>query len=184
MYSKFTELNIQLKDKSFKPYLSTGEIADAVSLVSDGINKNYGGKNPIVLGVLNGAFMFCADLAKKLTCNPEIHFVKMASYDGVESTGQVTQLIGLNVDLTNRYVIIVEDIVDTGLTIERLRDDLKDLGAASIKVATFLFKPDAFKGKHHPDFIGKEIPNDFVVGYGLDYDGLGRELSELYVLNN
>ena len=160
------------------------EIAQAVSKVAGELNLAYAGKQPILLGVLNGAFMFCADLAKELDCNPEIHFVKMASYDGLKSSGEVQELIGLAVDVSNRHVVLVEDIVDTGLTIQRIINDLTTRNVASLKVATFLFKPNAFKGEVLPDFIGLEIPNDFVVGYGLDYDGLGRELPELYVLND
>jgi len=177
-------VNVQLNDKNFKPYLSKDKISLVVSTVAREINLVYAGKRPILIGVLNGAFMFCADLCRKLDCSPELHFVKLSSYEGLHSTGKVKELIGLNIDLTNRHVIVIEDIVDTGKTIEILKGMLTEKNVASIAVATFLFKPAAFKGAELPDFIGMEIPNDFVVGYGLDYDGLGRELAELYVLNN
>ncbi|WP_343789629.1 hypoxanthine phosphoribosyltransferase [Wandonia haliotis] len=175
---------IQLGDKKFRPYLSAEEIAWAVSRVSEALNEKYNGKQPIVLGVLNGAFMFCSDLVKTLTCGPEIHFVKVSSYEGTASSGNLSRLIGISAELKDRHVILVEDIVDTGLTVDVLRKELAAMGPASVEVATLLFKPDAFRGSQKPDYTGLEIPNDFVVGYGLDYNNLGRELPELYVIND
>ena len=177
-------MNVQLYDKNFKPYLSKDQISLAVSKVAQEINSLYADKNPVLIAVLNGAFMFCADLCRNLNCSPEVQFVKLSSYEGLQSTGIVKELIGLNIDLTNRHVIVIEDIVDTGGTVEILKEMLAEKNVASLAVATFLFKPAAFKGVELPGFIGMEIPNDFVVGYGLDYNGLGRELAELYVLNN
>jgi hypoxanthine phosphoribosyltransferase len=184
LYSKLKELIVELADKSFRPYLTKEEIANSIREVAQAINLDYAGKNPILVAVLNGSFMFCSDLSKLLTCQPEIHFVKLSSYEGVSTTGTVQQLIGLTQDISNRHVIIIEDIVDTGLTIGVLREKLAQQNIASLKVATFLYKPNAYKGTVEPEYVGKIIPNDFVVGYGLDYNGLGRELPELYVLNN
>jgi hypoxanthine phosphoribosyltransferase len=180
----FRILSIQLKDITFKLYLDRSQIAESISKVATSINEAYADKHPILVGVLNGAFMFCSDLAKELTCRPEIHFVKVASYAGTESTGQVNSIFGLTVDLANRHVILIEDIVDTGLTIETLKTEILSYKPASLEVAAFLFKPAAFKGVSKPRYIGMEIPDAFVVGYGLDYDQLGRELPEIYVLDN
>jgi hypoxanthine phosphoribosyltransferase len=159
------------------------EIAEVVSRVAVSINEVYSTKKPLLVGVLNGAFMFCSDLAKKLECQPEIHFVKVSSYSGMQSTGELNTLIGLSASVENRHVILVEDIVDTGLTMEKLVQEIAKLNPATLETACFLFKPTAFKGTTKPRFVGKEIPDDFVVGYGLDYDQLGRELPELYVLD-
>jgi hypoxanthine phosphoribosyltransferase len=159
------------------------EIADSVSRVAVSINEVYSDKKPLLVGVLNGAFMFCSDLSKQLTCRPEIHFVKVSSYVGTESSGELNTHIGLSVSVENRNVILVEDIVDTGLTMKKLVHEIGKLNPASLETACLLFKPTAFKGTTKPRFVGKEIPDDFVVGYGFDYDQLGRELPELYVLD-
>ena len=134
------------------------------------------------MGVLNGSFMFVSDLMKKITIDCELSFVKLASYHGTQSSGAVNELIGLNDDITDRHVIVLEDIVDTGSTLEYLLDVLKTHDTASISVATLLLKPDVFKKKYPIQYVGKEIPNKFVVGYGLDYDELGRNLSAIYQL--
>jgi hypoxanthine phosphoribosyltransferase len=137
---------------------------------------------PIFLVVLNGSFMFAADLLKEVTIPCEISFIKVASYHGTSSTGNVTELIGLTEDITGRTVVIVEDIVDTGITLERLMNVLTRKKVKQIKIATVLLKPQSYKKEFKVDYVGIEIPNDFVVGYGLDYDGLGRNLKEIYVL--
>ena len=175
--------NITVKDKSFKPYLSADEISSAVAQVAKEVNTDYKGSRPLFVGVLNGSFMFFADLLKLINIECTVSFVKLASYEGTNTTGIVNELIGLNEDITGRDVILVEDIVDTGNTLVKLFDILADKDPKSIKIATLLFKPETYKKSHVINYVGKEIPNDFVLGYGLDYDGLGRNLSSIYVLN-
>ena len=173
---------VTIKDKQFKPYISSEKILEAVKKTADKINKDLAGESPVFLAVLNGSFMFAADLMKEINLNCEISFVKLASYYGTTSSGTVTELIGLNQDLTGRTVVIVEDIVDTGNTVEKLAEILNNKKVKSFKIATAFFKPSAYTKKLKIDYIGLEIPNDFVVGYGLDYDGLGRNLKDVYVL--
>lgn len=171
---------IQIHDKKFELYLSESHISDAVNNVATALNKDYTGKQVVLLAILNGSFMFCSTLAKKLTCQPEIHFIKLQSYEGTQSSGQVKTMIGMPKSLKNRHVVIVEDIVDTGQTLAELDAILKKEQVKSYETATLLYKPKAFFGKNPPKFVGIEIPNNFVVGFGLDYDGLGRELPEIY----
>jgi len=173
---------VTIKDKQFKPYISSEKILEAVKKVADKINKDLAGESPVFLAVLNGSFMFAADLMKEINLNCEISFVKLASYHGTTSSGTITELIGLNQDLTGRTVIILEDIVDTGNTVEKLAEILNNKNVKSFKIATAFFKPSAYTKKLKIDYIGLEIPNDFVVGYGLDYDGLGRNLKDVFVL--
>jgi hypoxanthine phosphoribosyltransferase len=175
--------SITVKDKSFRPYLSAEEINAAITRVALEINKDYKGSTPLFLGILNGSFMFFSDLLKSINLECTVSFVKLASYEGTNTTGIVNELIGLNEDIRGRDVILVEDIVDTGNTLVKLFDILADKDPKSIKIATLLFKPEAYKKSHIINYVGKEIPNDFVLGYGLDYDGLGRNLSSIYVLN-
>jgi len=173
---------ITLKDKQFKPYITQQKIAAAVKSLSDAINKDLKEEFPIFLAVLNGSFMFAADLLKEITIPCEISFIKLASYSGMSSSGNVTELIGLTENINGRTVVIIEDIVDSGITLERLTEVLKDKNVKQIKVATILFKPDSYKKNYKLDYVGFNIPNDFVVGYGLDYEGLGRNLKEIHVL--
>ncbi len=173
---------ITIKDKQFKPYITQQKIAGAVKNLAASINADLKDEFPIFLAVLNGSFMFAADLLKEITIPCEISFIKLASYSGMSSTGNVTELIGLTENISGRTVIIVEDIVDSGVTLERLTDVLKSKHVKQIKVATILFKPDSYKKNYALDYIGFNIPNDFVVGYGLDYEGLGRNLKEIHVL--
>jgi len=173
---------VTLKDKQFKPYISQEKIASAVKNIANAINTDLANEFPVFLVVLNGSFMFAADLLKEVTIPCELSFIKVASYHGTSSTGTVTELIGLTEDLRGRTVVIVEDIVDTGITLERLINVLSRKNVKQTKIATALLKPDSFKKNIKVDYIGIEIPNDFVVGYGLDYDGLGRNLKEIYVL--
>lgn len=173
---------ITIKDKQFKSYISSVKISEAVKKVAEKINKDLAGESPVFLAVLNGSFMFAADLMKEINLNCEISFVKLASYHGTTSTGTVSELIGLNQDISGRTVIIVEDIVDTGNTLETLVEILNNKKVKSFKVATAFFKPSAYTKKIKVDYVGIEIPNDFVVGYGLDYDGLGRNLKDVFVL--
>jgi len=174
---------ITVKDKSFKSYISEENLQISVKNVASKINDDYKGTQPIFLGVLNGSFMFFADLLKSIDLECTVSFVKLASYEGTNTTGKVNELIGLSESIEGKDIVIVEDIVDTGNTLVKLYDILSKGNPKSIKIATLLYKPEAYK-KHHPiDYIGLEIPNAFVLGYGLDYDGLGRNLSSIYVLN-
>jgi hypoxanthine phosphoribosyltransferase len=171
---------VQVRELVFEKFISKEEIEIAVQKVADGINHDYSGKNPLLLAILNGAFIFASDLMRKITIPCEISFVKFASYSGTMTTSNIKELIGIDEELTNRYVIIVEDIVDTGITMEKLLHDVKEKNPADVKVACFCFKPEAFQKDFAIDYIGLEIPNDFIVGYGLDYDGHGRNLPDIY----
>lgn len=162
--------------------LPAEEIQSRVKTIASEINAQYEGKQPLFLGVLNGAFLFMADLFKNINLLCEISFIKVSSYSGTASSGQVKNLIGLNENITGRHIIVVEDIVDTGDTMKYLLDELKSKNPASVKLATILFKPEALRQDVKPDYVGFEIPPAFVVGYGLDYDGLGRNLNDIYVL--
>lgn len=175
---------IKIKDLTFKPFISEEELHISVKNVAHKINEEYKGKTPLFLGVLNGSFMFIGDLMKSIDLDCMVSFIKLASYEGTESTGEVNELIGLNEEVEGRDIILVEDIVDTGNTLEKLYNILEEKNPKSIKIATLLYKPEAYKKIHKIDFIGKEIPNAFVLGYGLDYDGYGRNLSSIYVLND
>ena len=173
---------ITIKDKQFKSYISSVKISEAVKKVAEKINKDLAGESPVFLAVLNGSFMFASDLMKEINLNCEISFVKLASYHGTSSTGTVSELIGLNQDISGRTVIIIEDIVDTGNTLEKLAEILTSKKVKSFKIATAFFKPSAYTKSMKVDYVGIEIPNDFVVGYGLDYDGYGRNLKDVFVL--
>jgi hypoxanthine phosphoribosyltransferase len=171
---------IQLHDKEFKLYIPHDKIISAVKKIAREINKDYKAKQPVFLSVLNGAFMFTADLMKEIKVESELSFVKLASYKGTQSGGNVKTLIGLDVILKNRNVIIVEDIVDSGKTMSEFMPVLKSQNPASIHVASIFIKPDAIKHHVEVKYAGLKIPNDFIVGYGLDYDGLGRNLKDVY----
>lgn len=174
--------SIKVHDKEFIPYLDSYQIAKEVSRVAAEINKDYEGKKPLFIAILNGAFMFAADLFKEISVEAEICFIKLASYKGVKSTGKVITAIGLDADLWHRDVIIVEDIVDTGKTLFQFLPQLQHHHPASMKIASLLHKPDAMVHPIDIDYLGFTIPNKFVVGYGLDYDGLGRNIKEIYQL--
>ena len=173
---------IDIKDKTFETLIPEEEILRRVKVVADKISNDLKGKNPLLLGVLNGSFIFAADLIRMLTIESEISFVKMSSYEGTGSTGNVKKLVGLNENIEGRTVVIVEDIVDSGLTMERMLEYLKDFKPAEIRICTLLLKPENLKRKLDIDYVAMEIPNDFIVGYGLDYDGLGRNLRDIYVV--
>ena len=173
---------VQVRDLVFDLFIGREEIDRAVQQVADAINRDYAGKNPLLLAILNGSFMFASDLMKKVTIPCEITFVKFASYSGTTTTSDVKELLGVDKDLAGRHVIIVEDIVDTGLTVDKILHDVGAHSPASVKVATFCFKPDAFRKEFHIDYVGVRIPNDFIVGYGLDYNGQGRNLPDIYKL--
>ena len=171
---------IKVKDKQFQPYLSVEEIDEAVTKVANKINKEFKDQKVLFIAILNGSFMFASDLLKKVDLECEISFVKIASYSGTKSTGKVKKLIGLMQSLEDRNVIIVEDIIDTGNTLDKLLPTLIAENPKSLKVCTLLFKPEAFKADFDIHYICKEIPNKFILGYGLDYDELGRNLKEIY----
>jgi len=172
--------SIQVRDKTFEISISAREIDAAVERIAKQINKDFAEKNPLFLVVLNGAFMFASDLVKKITIPCEISFVKLSSYVGTQTTNTVRELIGLDEVLHDRSVVIIEDIIDTGITMGVATDKLKKLEAKEVKIATLLFKPLAFQRDYKIDYIGIEITNDFIVGYGLDYDGNGRNYPEIY----
>lgn len=172
---------IKLHDKSFAPYISAAELNVAVRRVAEAIYSKHRDQPVIFLGVLNGAFMFISDLAKAYPGECEFGFVRYASYEGTESTGVVKKLVGVDEEwIHDRAVVLVEDIVDTGNTFYAMMDDMEHRGAKSVEMATLFFKPEAYKKDRKIDYIAMEIPNAFIVGYGLDYDGLGRNLPEVY----
>lgn len=171
---------VQVKDKKFELYISESEIQKSIQQVAERINTDYKGEEVIFVGVLNGAFMFAADLMKDIHLTCEISFVKVTSYKGTSSTGNVHELIGLNTDIKDKNVIILEDIVDSGLTLNKLYSMLDHNAPKSVEVATLLYKPDAFQGKFPPKYVGLEIPTKFIVGYGLDYMEVGRNTRDIY----
>ena len=173
---------VKIKDKSFKTSIPEAEILKKVQVVADRINKDYEGKKPVFLAVLNGAFIFAADLMRMITLPSEISFVKYASYEGTTSTGSMKTLMGINQDLEGRDVIIVEDIVDSGFTMVHMIDELKKKNPASIEVCSLLVKPGNLKVDLDINYAVMEIPNDFIVGYGLDYDQEGRNLRDIYTI--
>jgi len=173
---------IRVHDKYFKPFITEKEIQREVARIAVEMNGDLARQDPIFLGILNGAFMFAGDLYKQLTFPCQITFLKLASYSGTQSTGSVKQLIGINRDLKDRVVVVLEDIVDTGVTLETIIRQLSGYEPAKIKVATFLYKPDAALKEVKLDYIGMEIPNNFIVGYGLDYEGYGRNFRDIYQL--
>ena len=174
--------NIRVHDKSFEPYLSADEIIERVSIIASKINRDYEGKRPLFIAILNGAFMFASDLFKQIKIEAEICFIKLASYKGTKSSGQVITAIGLDMDLFNRHIVIIEDIVDTGKTLNVFLPQLKNQQPASLKIVALLHKPESSTYPLKIDYLGFTIPNKFVVGYGLDYDGLGRNIAEIYQL--
>lgn len=173
---------IQLHDKHFVPFISAEEIEFAIKNMAKEMDDDFFDEQPIFIGVLNGSFMVLSDLMKHYRGMCEVNFVKMSSYEGMETTNKVNELIGLNQDLTGKTVVVVEDIVDTGNTIEVLKDILKSKNVKHFKIATLFFKPEAYKKDIKLDYVGIRIPNKFIVGFGLDYDGLGRNLPEVYQL--
>ena len=173
---------IRIKDKQFKTFITEEQILKEVARVGEVINRDLADANPLFVRVLNGSFMFTADLMKHVSVPCEISFVKLASYAGTSSTGKVKELVGLNDDITGRTIVIVEDIIDTGLTMERLIETLKARNPKEIRIATLLVKPDKLKVDLDINYIAMSIPNDFIVGYGLDYDGLGRNYRDIYTV--
>ena len=174
--------NIQVHDKIFEPYISAEAIKEKVAAIAAQIDHDYAGKKPLFIPILNGSFMFASDLFKYITIESEICFIKLASYKGTKSTGHVVTAIGLDTDLINRHIIIVEDIVDTGKTLNQFLPRLTHQQPASLKVASLLHKPEAMKHHLTIDYLGFSIPDKFVIGYGLDYNGLGRNIGMIYQL--
>lgn len=173
---------IQLLDKEFSLSIPASDIKRAIWQMADKINRDLKDKNPLMVCILNGSFMFSADLMKLVEFPCQISFVKLASYEGMGSTGKVKELIGFNEELKGRTVVLLEDIVDTGVTVENSVEQLLQTGASEVIVATLLYKPEACKKDIKLDYVGMEIPNDFIVGYGLDYNGYGRNLPDIYSL--
>lgn len=173
---------IQIKDKQFTVSIKEQDILKEVVRVANEINRDLAGKNPLFLSVLNGSFMFTSDLMKHITIPCEISFVKLASYQGVASTGVIKEVIGLNEDITGRTIVIVEDIVDTGFTMQRLLETLGTRSPESIHIASLLVKPEKLKVDLDIEYVAMNIPNDFIVGYGLDYDGFGRNYPDIYTV--
>ncbi|ADR21922.1 hypoxanthine phosphoribosyltransferase [Marivirga tractuosa] len=173
---------IKIIDKDFTPYISAEEISKRINELGAEISKVYEGEKPLLVSVLNGSFIFTADLIRTIDTPIEVTFIRVASYDALKSSGKVREILGLKENVFGRDILILEDIVDTGTTLEHLMEAFQDLGTKSIKVATLLHKPEAQEKASKPDFVGFEIPNKFVVGFGLDYEGFGRELKEIYQL--
>lgn len=175
---------IQIKDKRFTTFIPEEKILTEVARVAYEINRDLSGSDPLFVSVLNGSFMFTADLMKRLDIPCEISFVKLASYEGTSTTGRVKELVGLNDDISGRTVVIVEDIVDTGLTMQRLLETLRAKNPKDIRIATLLVKPDKLQVDLKIDYVAMNIPNDFIVGYGLDYDGYGRNFRDIYIVED
>lgn len=173
---------VRVHDKDFEPYLTNIEISAAIDGIAAKLNRDYQDKKPLFISILNGSFMFASDLFKKVTIDAEICFIKLASYKGTKSSGQVVTAIGLDVDLYNRHLVVIEDIVDTGKTLSVFLPQLGHQQPASLKITALLHKPEASVYPIHIDYPGFSIPNKFVVGYGLDYNGLGRNIPEIYKL--
>ncbi|MFO7938309.1 MAG: hypoxanthine phosphoribosyltransferase [Bacteroidales bacterium] len=172
---------IRLKDKEFKPFITSDKIQSAIGEMAKKMNQDMNeGEVPLFISILNGSFMFTADLIKHVSFDCEISFLKLASYQGDSSTGKVRQLVGINEKIEGRTVIVLEDIVDTGLTLVEIKKQLAALNPKQVKIASLLLKPEAYHNEIPIDYVGMEIPNDFIVGYGLDYDGLGRNYPDIY----
>ncbi|MBQ0046004.1 MAG: hypoxanthine phosphoribosyltransferase [Prevotellaceae bacterium] len=173
---------IQILDKQFDLFITREQIDRDITAIAEKINADYAERKPLLIGTLNGAFIFAADLVRKLNFEHEIQFTKISSYDGMDTTGEVKELIGLTVDITGRDVIIVEDIIDTGTTMSHLVPQLKAKGARSVEIAALLMKPGKLKVPLDVKYCAMEIPNEFIVGYGLDYDNYGRNYADIYVV--
>ena len=180
-YSKHQTV-IELHDKQFVPFISASEIDFAIGQMAEQVEADFGDDIPVFIGILNGAFMVVSDFMKHYKKPCEVSFIKVSSYEGMESTNDMKQLIGLNQDLSGRTIIILEDIVDTGNTLSGLKDLFKKQNVKHFKIATLFFKPEAYKKDIKIDYVGIRIPDKFIVGYGLDYNGLGRNLAEVYQL--
>jgi hypoxanthine phosphoribosyltransferase len=175
--------SIQIKDKKFDLFIKESDIIESITALAKQISKDLHGKDPLFVCVLNGAFMFAADLMKQVDIPCEITFIRLKSYQGIHSAGDIKEIQGLCENIENRHIVIIEDIIDTGYTMKHLLSLIGKQLPASIKIATLLFKPEALKTDIKPDYVAMEISNDFIVGYGLDYDGFGRNLKNIYKIN-
>jgi hypoxanthine phosphoribosyltransferase len=173
---------IQVLDKTFEPYLKEAAIQEKITELAEQLNKDYAGKRPLFLSILNGSFLFTADLFKQITIEAEVSFIKLASYKGTSSTGNVITAIGLDTNVKDRHIVILEDIIDTGKTLHHYLPQLDSMQPASVKIAVLLNKKEALQYPVKVDYACFDIPNKFVVGYGLDYDGLGRNSKDIYQL--
>jgi hypoxanthine phosphoribosyltransferase len=171
---------VKLHDKEFEPSIPASELNGVVEEIAGRMNQDLADKNPLFIIVLNGAFIFASDLIRKFEYNCDVSFVKLSSYQGTKTTHTVRELIGLDENVSGRTVVIIEDIIDTGITMDNMIKQMKGMGAEDVRVATLLHKPEAFQKDFKIDYIGMDIPNEFIVGFGLDYDGKGRNLPEIY----
>ena len=174
---------MKVKDKEFRTFLSEAEIAGIVDRLADRVSRDYVGRDLVVCPILTGAYMFAADLTRKLTIPCEVSFVRYASYSGMSSTGEVKCLLPFSSNIEGRDVLIVEDVIDSGFSMRHMLDAVQALHPSSVRICSLFFKPDAFKGDYKVDYVGREIGNEFIVGYGLDYDEQGRNLGEVLVLD-
>ena len=173
---------VKIKDKTFKTFIPEEKILESIKVIADRINEDMKDKNPLFMAGLNGSFIFAADLMRMITIPCQISFVKLASYQGTTSTGKITEVFGVNEDLSGRAIVIVEDIVDTGLTMKRMIESLGTRNPESVHICTLLLKPDKLQVDLDIEYAAMEIPNDFIVGYGLDYDQEGRGLRDIYTI--
>jgi hypoxanthine phosphoribosyltransferase len=173
---------VTVLDKKFREFIPEDKIISRIEELAERINRDFAGEEVVFLGILNGAFLFAAELFKRINIKARISFVKLASYEGTSSSGTIKELIGWNEDIRNKHIVIIEDIVDTGNTLERIVDELVIRKASGIRVATLLLKPGAYTKDIPVEYVGFEIPNDFVIGFGLDYDGYARNLPSIYTL--
>jgi len=171
---------IKVLDREFSEYITEDEIQSRITAMAEKISEDLQGRDVLFFGILNGSFLFAADIFRQIKLNAQISFIKLASYEGTGSTGKIKELIGWNEDISGKTVVVLEDIVDTGSTLERIIGELTLRKASDVKICTLLFKPEAYTRDITIDYIGFEIPNNFVVGYGLDYDGYGRNLKSIY----
>lgn len=175
---------IQIKDLEFVPFLTHFDLLERIRELGIKINQDYENKNPLFISILNGSFMFTSDLMKQIDLRSELTFIKVNSYEGTETTNNINEVIGLTNDVTDRHIIIIEDIVDTGNTIDHVLQNLQSKKPKSLEVVTLFSKPGSYNNKHNLRYIGFEIPDKFIVGYGLDYDGYGRNYQDVYQLND
>ena len=175
---------ITLHNKTFTPFINKAKISAQITRIAQEINRDYSGKKPLLVGILNGSILFFSDLLKQVEIECEVAFLRVSSYKGTETTGNVKKVLGLDKNIENKDIIVVEDIVDTGITLENILEDLSSNNPSSIKVATLLFKPKAYTKNYPVDYVGFEVGNEFLVGFGLDYNEIGRNLDELYIIKN
>jgi hypoxanthine phosphoribosyltransferase len=181
---KLLDQVLQIHDKTFEIFIGKDEIQSEIKSLGKQITSDYEGKEVVFIAILNGSFMFASDLMKSVNLPCEISFIKVSSYHGTNTTGRVDEVIGLNTSISGKHVVLVEDIVDTGITMDKVYTLLTSEEPASIEIVSLLYKPEAFKGKHEPKYVGFSIPNKFVVGYGLDYNEHGRNTEDIYQLKD